>query len=178
MNRETANELRGQAVRGVVVAVGDGAEAQTVDVETHEGIVRGGVEVLQPFGIASRAPDGAVTVVLAMGGDQGDMLALPPACPSSRFGALQPGETVIYNADGDRVHIRLGGTIEIKASAKVKVEAPEVEITAPTVTITGDVTLNGTLTATGEIKSGSIPLTAHKHTGVQAGAATSGAPTP
>ena len=57
-------------------------------------------------------------------------------------------------------------------------QAPEVEITAPTVTINGDVTLNGKLTATGEIQSGAIKLTTHRHTGVTAGAGTSGTPTP
>lgn len=178
MNRETAMQLRGQAVRGLIVAVGDGSAAQTVDVETHDGVVRGGIEVMQQFGIASMAPDGALTVVIAMGGDQGDMVALPPSCPGLRFGNLQPGEAVLYDADGNRVHLRAGGVIEVQAATKVKVSAPEVEIIAPIITITGDVTLNGTLTATGEIKSGSIPLTSHKHTGVQAGGATSGAPTP
>lgn len=178
MDRETAMQLRGQAVRGLIVAVGDAAMAQTVDVETHDGVIRGGIEVMQQFGIASMAPDGAVTVVIAMGGDQGDMVALPPSCPAIRFGNLQPGEVAIYDAGGNRVHLRAGGIVEVKAAGKVVVEAPEVEITAPVVTITGDVTVNGTVTATGEIKSGSIPLTTHKHTGVQAGAGTSGTPTP
>lgn len=178
MNRETAMALRGQAVRGLVVSVRDGGIAQTVDVETHDGVIRSGVEVLQPFGVASRAPDGAITVVIAMGGDEGDMLALPPGCPGVRFGALQPGETVLYDADGNRVHLRAGGVVEVKAAGKVVVEAPEVEITAPIVRITGDVEVTGKITATGEIQSGSIPLTTHKHTGVQPGAGTSGTPTP
>lgn len=54
--------------------------------------------------------------------------------------------------------------IEVKAAAKVVVEAPEARSPRD---ITGDVTVNGTVTATGEIKSGSILLTTHRHTGVQ-----------
>lgn len=176
MNRETSNALRGLAARAIVSAIGDGEVAQTVTVETHEGVTRGGIEVLQQYGIASRAPEGAITVVIAIGGDQGDMIALPPGCPSDRFGGMQPGEVAIYDAGGSRVHLRAGGTIKVKAAAKVVVEAPEVEITAPVVRITGDVEVTGKVTATGEIQSGSIALTTHRHTGVTAGAATSGGP--
>lgn len=34
------------------------------------------------------------------------MIAPPPACPSDRFGDLQPGEVAIYTDGGSRVHLR------------------------------------------------------------------------
>ena len=51
------------------------------------------------------------------------------------------------------------------------------------ITIVGDVvhngnlTVNGSITATGEVTGNSIPLSTHKHTGVQTGSGTSGLPT-
>ena len=44
-------------------------------------------------------------------------------------------------------------------------------------TINGNLVINGTITATGEITGNSIPLSTHKHTGVQTGSGTSGTPT-
>lgn len=65
-----------------------------------------------------------------------------------------------------------------------------VTIQAPTITLQGNVhttgtlqqdgavTANSTITATGEVKGKGIPLSTHKHTGVQTGGGTSGPPTP
>ena len=163
---------RGAAVRGVVRAVRDDGQAQTVDVETHEGVVREGVEVLMPFGLATRAPSGpgAVVLLLAVGGDQGDMVALPVACPSVRLGALGAGEFAIHDADGNRVHIRAGGIVELRAATKVRVTAPTVEIVAD------EVTISGNLTVAGDVKAGTVSLRGHVHTAVQPGGGTSGPP--
>jgi phage gp45-like len=152
---ELAMALRGLAVRGLVVRVADGGQTQTVDVETHEGVVRSAVEVLQPFGLGSvPAGEGALAVLLALGGDQGDMVALPIAHPSVRFGALVPGETVLYDAAGNRLHFRDGSLCELKVGAKVLIETRRVEIEASAegLRITGDVEIVGNLKVTGEVE--------------------------
>lgn len=46
------------------------------------------------------------------------------------------------------------------------------------VDIVGDVTLNGKLTASDDVLAGSVSLKNHKHAGVQAGSAQTGAPVP
>lgn len=43
--------------------------------------------------------------------------------------------------------------------------------------ILGDVNITGNLTVTGEVTGNNIPLSTHKHTGVQTGSGTSGSPT-
>ena len=58
---QVVQALRGLISRGVVTGGSDAGETQTVDVQTHEGILRGAIEVLQPFGLASRAPTGSRT---------------------------------------------------------------------------------------------------------------------
>ncbi len=91
----------------------------------------------------------------------------------------------------------LDGTVRVSIwSDKVKVTAPEVQIVAstsitldaPVTTITGALaaggvggaaaTFSGSITATGEVTSGTIPLTTHKHTGVQTGGSNTGNPVP
>jgi phage gp45-like len=146
MDATTAMALRGLVVRAVVRGTGDAGETQTVEAETHEGILRSGIEVLQPFGVASRPPaQGAIAVLLAVGGDQGDMVALPLACPSARFGDLAAGETVVHDAAGNRLHFRAGGLVEVAASTslKVTVGGTELLVNATGVTITGDLVVTG-----------------------------------
>lgn len=85
-------------------------------------------------------------------------------------------------------------TAEVKAATSVKIDTPLTEVTgllkaaaiqtAPGgsfgggLAIQGDVTVTGTIDADGQITSGGIGLTSHKHGGVQTGGGTSGVPVP
>jgi phage baseplate assembly protein V len=150
MMQETIGDLRGIAVQGVVLAVHDAGQVQTIDVQTHDGVIRTGIEVMQTFGFASKPPAaGALVQLLAIGADPGHMVALPIASPAARFGNLADGESVIYGADGARVAIRNGGVIEILAGAEVIIKVPNVTITAPAGT-----TVNGNLAVTGNLVVG------------------------
>ena len=165
---EDAMRLRGAVVRGAIQAVEDDGQAQTVSAETHEGALRTGVEVLQTFGLASRPPagPGAVALLLAVGGDQGDLVALPPTCPSVRFGRLEPGEAVIYDADGNRVHLRAGGIVEVHAATRIRLVAPEVEVVAETMTLTGDLVVAGQVSdANGSMQEIRDRYNSHGHPG-------------
>lgn len=178
MDHETAAALRGQAVRGVVSAIRDGGMVQSVDVETHEGVVRSRVEVLQQYGVTSHAPAGGMVVLLALGGDEGDQVALPVACPSSRMGGLAAGEVALHDAAGNRVHLKAGGIVEIRgaASVLVVVGGTEWEVTPGGVRIKGDVQVDGSITTTGDVTAGAISLQNHRHGGVGPGSGQTGAP--
>lgn len=178
MDHETAAALRGQAVRGVVSAIRDEGMVQSVDVETHEGVVRSRVEVLQQYGVTSHAPAGGVVVLLALGGDEGDQAALPVACPTSRMGGLAAGEVALHDAAGNRVHIKAGGVIEIRgaASVLVVVGGTELEVTPGGVRIKGNVQVDGSITTTGDITAGTVSLKNHRHNGVQTGSGQTGTP--
>lgn len=121
MDRETAHVLRGLIARGVVVATADDEETQTGTVDLWQDVQRKDVEVLQPFGVASRPPANGAAVVLAVGGDQGDLVMLPVAAPGQRLGDLGEGDAALYGLDGSRCHVKADGTIEITGSAKVRV---------------------------------------------------------
>jgi len=167
MNGEDASTTRGQIVRGVVHRVDDTTGMQQLDVETHEGVVRSGVEVLMPYGLASTPAAGGLTVLLAVGGDQGDMIALPQAS-GARFGGMAPGEVAIYDDGGNRIHLRAGGVIELVAATEIKamVGGTIVSITAAGVAITGDLTVSGQVSdANGPMQEMRDRYNAHNHGG-------------
>ncbi|KMK50619.1 phage baseplate protein [[Actinobacillus] muris] len=83
-------------------------------------------------------------------------------------------------------HNRQTGDVTVSTTGNVIVNAGKVDITAPT-EINGDVQINGTLNASGNItsgtevsapsvKQGSVSLGSHVHSGVESGNKTSGQP--
>lgn len=128
---ETAHAYRGIASRAIVRSTNDSGGSQTASVTTHRHVDRTDVEIVQPFGFASRAPAGGLMVVLAIGGDQGDLVGLPVAAPGNRLGKLAEGESALYNLKGDRVHIKADGSIEATSRKAIKstVKTVSTEIT-------------------------------------------------
>jgi phage baseplate assembly protein V len=161
---ELEARLRGIVRRAKPRSVDDTGAAQTAAVTVLNGEARTGVEILQPFGFASVPAPGSLMVVLAIGGDQGDLVGLPVASPDARMGKLEPGEAVIYGTAGQRVLCRADGSIEILSATKVylsgkpfEVEsASAVSIKAPKVRIEGTTWLMGDLHVAGSITAGGV----------------------
>jgi phage gp45-like len=136
---------------GIVASVDDTGQAQTANVKTADGAGRADVEVVEPFGFSSvPPPDGIIATVIEIGGDPGNLVLLPLGNAWARFGAKSAGETVVYGADGSRVHIRVGGIVDIWGGAQVNIHSKNVTINAPlgcavigNVEITGDLTVSG-----------------------------------
>ena len=168
MNREDAHATRGLILRGVLHAVSDESETQRLDVETHEGVVRSGVEVLHPYGLVSVPPAGALTVVLAVGGDQGDLVALPAASPSGRMGGLPAGAVGLADDAGNRVLILPDGKIEVQAAAEVvvTVSGTVFRVVPEGVFITGNLTVSGQVVdANGSMQEMRDRYNGHSHGG-------------
>lgn len=129
--RELAQQLRGLVTRGVVRSSDDSAETQTVNVRLWNGHERTNVEVLQPFGVASRPPKGGLMLVFAVGGDQSNLVGIPVSSPGNRLGNLEEGEGAIYAILGNRVHCKADGSIEILSPNRVTVQVKnnQVELT-------------------------------------------------
>lgn len=117
---ETAHAYRGIVERSAVRSTNDNGASQTATVETYRHVERTDVEVIQQFGITSRTPAGGEMVVLAVGGDQGDLVGLPAAAPQHRMGGLKEGEVAIHNLKGDRTHYKADGSIESTSRKRVK----------------------------------------------------------
>lgn len=120
MDKETADALRGMIRRVTLKSVNDEGEMQTASVEVADGIVREDVEVAQPYGFGSNPPvDGALGIMVAIGGDQGDAVILPTGNPSARMGKLPKGAVGVSNASGDKIVVMPDGTIEISAAGNI-----------------------------------------------------------
>lgn len=76
-----------------------------------------------------------------------------------------PTQYVQFNADG----------ISLVSPTKVYIKAPSNEIDGP-LHVTGIVTTDQSITATGEVTGNGIHLSTHEHSGVQTGSGTSGPP--
>lgn len=74
------------------------------------------------------------------------------------------------------VEITPGGKIKLNATSEIEVVAPQIKMTGD-LTITGSISATGMMTQTGGMSIGGITFGSHKHTGVQPGGGTSGAPT-
>lgn len=89
--------------------------------------------------------------------------AHPPIADETREALELPGGTTIHYDPADGLTITLG-------AGKVAIVAPD------GVSIQGDVTIEGKLTASDDVVAAGKSLKTHKHTGVAAGGAISGAP--
>lgn len=162
MDNETAGKTRGMIRRATLKNIKDDGQTQTASVEVADGVWRDDVEILQPYGFASRVPeDGALAIVLAVGSDEGDLVVLPVANPSKRLGKLDEGDVGLYGQHNDKIVINDGGTIEMQAgeSLSVKIGGVTFVVTADGVEITG-----------GHVKhNGKNIGSTHLHGGVVAG---------
>lgn len=176
MDKDTADRLRSMTRRVTLKNVRDDGETQRASVEVAEGIWRDDVEILQPAGFAG-APveDGAVAVAVAIGGDEGDLVVLPPSNPSKRMGQMPQGAAGIYSSAGDKLVINPDGTAVLHVAGALRVEAQTILLKAGGVTVTigaGGVAIEGgTVTHNGK----NIGDT-HVHTNVEPGGGLSGAP--
>lgn len=180
-DHDNAQKLRSLSRRAVVHAINDNGACQTVSVEMHAGYPRSEVPVHQQFGLSSSVPlNGAVTHVVALGGDEADLLALPPANPSlAHMGNLASGETVLYDAVGQAVYLQDGKFVRVQAVTKMMVEiGGEVvlDLTAKLATLNVPLQVNGSIKATDDIVAGTVSLQDHLHGGVQQGNDKTGKP--
>lgn len=102
--------------------------------------------------------------------------SLPRVIPAIRTSAAQ------LRSDDGQAFVEVNPTthaVNATTSGPASVSAQGgITLTAPTVTINGNVQVNGKVTTTGDVLSGTISVQQHKHTGVTAGGGTSGVPVP
>lgn len=130
--------LRNLVARAVLALVDDARKLQSVQVDLLDGETRADVERFQQYGLSSVPEPGAEAVMLAVGGSRSHMVAVAVDDRRYRPRDLKEGEVCLYSKFGDRFLLKDDGTIEVKASRKVYVDAPEVECT-------GDLRVHGNI---------------------------------
>lgn len=130
--------------------------------------VRDSAEHFQHYGFSSVPLPGAEGIGLAVGGSTDHMVVINIDDRRYRKRDLLPGEVCIYTRWGDYVLIR-EGEIVVKHATKVTVDAPLVHFT-------GNVTVDGSIVAAGDVTGVGTSLHSHVHGGVSSGASNTGAP--
>ncbi len=119
------------------------------------------IQHAEPYGYTSRPHDGAEVLVLSLGGNSSHSIALQIGDRRYRLKGLEKGEAAIYTDQGDKVHIKRGGTIEVVASTKLEVSSPLATFSQD-VQIAGDLDVTGNSTANDHISSG-VSGKSHDH---------------
>jgi phage baseplate assembly protein V len=176
--RPVARRVALLASRGVVRLSDDAHKLQELQVGLLKGETRGPLERFGEFGWTSRPPVGSEVVALFFGGSRDHGVVVAVEDRNTRPQGLQEGEALAYNAFGVRILLKADGAIEITAPGGVKIEAPELRLS-------GSLTVDGSITAGGDVSdaAGSMAeirqtFNDHTHPGVQTGSGSTGPPVP
>ena len=156
-----------------------GVQAQ---VESLADEVHREVEVLETYGVTACPPDDVPEgLAVFVGGEADHAMVLGWLDRIYRPRGLKPGEVALYSMHGQRVFLdELGQlTLSDKAGSTVLLaQDGTVTITpaAGQLTINANVTIDGTVNASGDVVAGSVSLQGHVHPGVQSGQAKTGKP--
>ena len=147
--------------KDLVEAVDDSGDLQKMDVIGLAEERRKSVPRIQEFGFSSLPTPGAVAIALRLEGARSTSVIVATDDPRYRPKNLQPGEAMIYNAFGDYVKLKASGEIEIKASSKVLVTAPQVELTGNlkvdgNIDVEQNATIKGAAAVTGAVTGATV----------------------
>jgi phage gp45-like len=123
---------------------------------------------LTEFGFSSAPPIGAEVMVIRRGADRAQPMVIATSHRPSRRKNLQPGEVIIYNADGSYVWIKNSGIVIDGGGQPITVQNGDLHVVGDVVSRSSGtpVSLNGLRDA----------YDLHKHTGVSTGTGLSGLP--
>ncbi|ORM62211.1 phage baseplate assembly protein V [Pantoea rodasii] len=114
------------------------------------------VEVFQHYGLTSVPPEGAMAIVIPLGGLTSHGIVVATEHSEYRIQALNPGEVAIYNSDGASITLKNGKAIHAECDAFTadcktwRVNASESAIfDTPELTATKRATVKGLLTGSG-----------------------------
>ncbi|HWJ72599.1 MAG TPA: phage baseplate assembly protein [Kaistia sp.] len=153
------------ASRGVVKAVSSRAKQQKLqhlDIEAFGGETHEGAEHVEAYGFAAKPHAGAEAFVVYLGGNRNHPIVISVADRQFRPQGLADGEVIFYDDLGQSVHLTRAGIV----------------VTAPTITLNGNVVVNGDLTITGgSVTNDGVNIgSTHRHSGVTPGTGNTGTP--
>lgn len=127
MLRPIRQRLAMMAARAVVRLVDDSQPRQLLQIEVLKGELRNHVERMQNYGFKSFPLDGSDTVVLSVGGQREQCIAL--IVDDRRYKInLVKGEVAMHTDEGDYIHLKRERNIEISAGTKLTIISPMVEM--------------------------------------------------
>ena len=177
-----------QIVRSTVTGAKPELELRELQTLYNSTSVQDDMEHLEPYGFTSEPfTDGQTDAVnLYFDDERNHGVVVNVADRRYRIKDMQQGEVAVYDDKGRHIYIKrdcieidgVNSPINVKTSGTVNVTAPTVNITGNVnikgnVVITGTLNTSSTIASQGSISSGSINLSTHVHTG-DSGGTTSG----
>lgn len=114
--------------RAVLRAVAEGNGRQFVEFTALAGETKSKVQRVQQYGTNSVPKGGAEVIFVALGGNRDHPVAIVVDDPRYRPTDWEPGDSGLYN-DDDTIIRLMGDEILIKASTKIRIETPRLEVT-------------------------------------------------
>ncbi len=149
------------AFRGRLTALGGGAGSQLAQADALSGERLQAAELFQQFGFTSSPPPGTQVIMLPLGGSTAHSVIIATEHGAYRLDVAS-GEACLYSQWGDKVHVK---------REEIELATRRVVITAP-----DGVSLEGSLTTTGDVVAGGVSLMHHTHPGVEPGGGETGQP--
>lgn len=133
--------------RAILSAIDDGGAIQTAQVQLLADEVQDDAERIQQYGFSSVPLAGAEGVVVFVGGNRDHGLLVATDDRRYRKKGMQPGEVCLYTDEGDSIVLNRGKIVRVTAGTQVEVTAPVVTLKAsakvrmetPLLEVTGDI---------------------------------------
>lgn len=158
INRRIATVLASirRPLRAVLSRITTDGGVMTAQLDGLQGETLQALEVFQHFGITSVPPEGAMAIILPVGGDTSHGVVVATEHSEYRIQSLKPGEVSIYSSDGASITLKNGKTIHMVCDAFTadcktwKVTASEsAEYDTPNFSTSQNATVKGLLTGSG-----------------------------
>jgi phage gp45-like len=135
MSNPVWNRLQLLFAHGVGLLLGhERVQARVLDEEVLPNLDR-----VEPYGFSYRPKPGCQTYLLFPSGDRSYGVAFLIGDKKYNM-QLQEGEVALHDDEGNHVHLRRGGNIEVNAASTVTLRAGKfVRIEAPRLEVTGDI---------------------------------------
>jgi len=128
------------AFRGVLTLVKSAGAVQLVQLDGMSGEQLQDAELIQQFGFTSNPPAGTMAIVLPIGGKTAHGIVIATEHGTLRLKGLASGEMAIYNQWGDHVTLSADRRMKVVSSLAV-------DITTPTVNMSGNLNVAGSIVA-------------------------------
>lgn len=112
LTRQLRGMMRGLVRRATLGTLTTGGPSQVVQSSTLVDDVDDDVELLEQYGFTSAPPGGSEGLVLRVGGERAQQVAVLFGKRSARFTDLEQGEVAVYNEAGAALVLRNDGSIE------------------------------------------------------------------
>lgn len=144
--------------RGIIKLVNDAGGIQKVQITGLESELLDNLDRLQEYGLTSNPPVDSECIFIALNGQRNRSVIIGTEDKRYRLKGLENGEVALYDDLGTKIHLKRDNQIQIKATTKVQIDSPAVQITHTDgqgsdclLQVDGNIVATGNISANGDI---------------------------